>query len=172
MVIMSCHMLTQSFVACWAGILEIFWGSVKTLKHSKKSSLIIKDGSKVIVLSCSLALQFCSFHWCVNDRLLCLALGSSRFHSGVDACSLASASLVQSCRWTQSLSLSSLHVWQVQKFIGLWSFSFPLILVEVFIRLAIVFTLCFFRRHFAALLLIGLGLDPIWSQAGISFWFL
>src|SRR5258708_3749730 len=138
-------------------------------RHSDMSSLVVSEGSKVIVPFCSLALQFCSFLWCVSDSLSCFALRSNGFHSRVDASSLVMASLVHSCGWVQSLLQSSLHGWQLQKFIGLWSFSLSLILAEVLIRSAIVLVLCLVMRHLAALLFIGLLAAPICNHAGILY---
>ncbi len=101
-----CGRCAESFV--------VLWGFVKTLKHSDRSSFVVIDGSKIIFPFSSLACLFCSFLLFVSDRLSCLIPGPRGFHFGSVLFILASASVAQSCRCTQSFLWSSAHAGQLQ----------------------------------------------------------
>jgi hypothetical protein len=94
--VFSCLILVPLFLEHCARCLNILCGFVNIQKHSDKSSLLVKDGSKIIAPFVSLALIFYYFLLLISDRLSCHSLGFRGFIFGRVAWILVRASSVQS----------------------------------------------------------------------------
>ncbi len=154
-----------------AGLCKIRSGSVKTLKQSARSSLVVMEGSKIISPSSSLASEFFLLRLLVKDRLSCGSPSGSRWNLGGMLLSLMSASSAHQCGFSQPLIRSrtqSSHMhWGVFSWISLRCMFRTR--ADVFSRSSIVSILCTLSRHLAALVVSGWCCDWRRCQVGSFF---
>jgi hypothetical protein len=121
-----------------------------------------------MALSFSFAVWFWSFQFGVRERLPWRASGRRGFSLGKVRLSRVSASWAHSWGVQQSLFRSSRQSWHWQYMEGQCGFSLSgaLRCADTWIRSAMVFARCLWRRHLVALFLIGRGSDPRWYHVG------
>lgn len=151
----------RRYAGMWMGL----DGSIKILKPSDRSFLIVTDGLKVISLwGCFLARAFFSNRLCVKVRssffgvVFGLYLGRRLF-------SMFSAMVAHLCGFLQPFCRSSQHSLHLHEARGRWAFRFISQLV-MSLKCLTVLMLWVFCRHVSLFLWYVFGGAPMCCQAG------